>query len=88
MVSEMLNPGNVDIAIKGTVWISQGVPCPMSVVTCYTEELGGVRQGAARVRRPPEWEKQVGCGKHNVLGVLSPLEHHEVVMQSCNTTGL
>lgn len=40
----MLNPGNVDIAIKEIVWISQGVPCPVSVVTCYTEQLGGVRE--------------------------------------------
>lgn len=80
MASEMLDPGNVGIAIKGTVWISQGVPCPMSVVMCYTEQLGGVRQGVTCVGRPPEWEKQVGCGKHSVLGVLSPLEHDEVVM--------
>ncbi|KAL6081369.1 hypothetical protein STEG23_011974, partial [Scotinomys teguina] len=49
MASEMLNPGNVDIAIKGTVWISQGVPCPMPVVTCYAEQLGRVRQGVALV---------------------------------------
>lgn len=40
MASEMLRPGNAGIAIKGTVWISQGVPCPMSIVTCYTEQLG------------------------------------------------
>lgn len=31
---------NVDIAIKGTVWISQGVPCPVSIVMCHTEHLG------------------------------------------------
>lgn len=69
MASEMLSPGNVDIAIKGTVWISQGVPCPVSIVTCYPEQLGRVRQGAACVRRPPEWGSQVEGGKHGVFGV-------------------
>lgn len=39
VASEMVNPGNVDIAIKGTVWISQGVPCPMPIVTCSTERV-------------------------------------------------
>lgn len=68
----MLNPGNVDIAIKDTVWISQGVPCPMSMVTCYTEQLGGGRQAVACVGRPSAWERQVGCGEHRVLGVLAP----------------
>jgi hypothetical protein len=61
----MLNPGNVDIAIKETVWISQGVPCPVSIVTCYTEQLGRVGQGVACVERPSEWERQVGCGEHS-----------------------
>lgn len=37
MASEMLSPGNVDIAIKGTVWISQGVPCPVCQLSRVTQ---------------------------------------------------
>lgn len=80
----MLNPGNVDIAIKDTVWISQGVPCPVSMVTCYTEQLGGGRQAVA-MRRRDRWGVV-----STVFLVPWPLRgHYEVVMiQSCDTSEL
>lgn len=73
VASEMLNPGNVDIAIKGTVWISQGVPCPTPIVTCSTERVAWWSRARSGLhQKGPQWEREVRSGEHGAFGALVP----------------